>query len=44
MHNLNSLDGICAALSYALGIEAPAQAAPANPDLTDYVEDRKSVV
>ena len=38
MLHQNSLDGICAALAYALGIEAPAEAAPANGGLTDYVD------
>ena len=28
--NEHSLDTLCAALCYAMGVEAPAQAAPAN--------------
>ena len=38
MLNPNSLDGLCAALSYALGVEPPKNASPANPDLTAYVD------
>lgn len=38
MLNQNSLDGICAALAYALGIDAPTEAAPRNPDLADYID------
>ena len=38
MYNPNSLDTICGALAYALGIEAPAEAAAANTDLTAYVD------
>lgn len=33
-----SLDTLCAALTYAMGAEAPAQSAPASPDLTAYVD------
>ena len=36
--NHMSLDTLCAALCYAMGIEAPAQAAPANPDLCAYID------
>lgn len=36
-YNPLSLDTVCAALAEAMGIEAPAEAAPANPTLTDYV-------
>ena len=36
--NATSLDTLCAALCYAMGIEAPAQAAPANQVLCDYVD------
>ena len=39
MYNPNSLDTICGALAYALGIEAPSEAAPANADLTAYVDE-----
>ena len=38
MLNPNSLDTICAALSYALGIEPPTEAAPANEDLVAYID------
>ncbi len=38
MYNPNSLDTICAALAYALGIEPPAEAAPANTELTAYID------
>ena len=37
MYHQNSLDTICAALAYAMGIEAPEKAAEANPDLKDYI-------
>lgn len=38
MKNPNSLDGVCAALAYAMGIEPPAQAAPASEKLTQYID------
>jgi len=38
MLNTNSLDTICAALCYAMGIEKPEQAADANPDLKEYID------
>ena len=38
MYNPNSLDTICAALAYALGIEAPSEAAAANEDLVAYID------
>ena len=38
MYNSNSLDTICGALAYALGIEAPSEAAPANADLVSYID------
>jgi len=38
--NRNSLDGICAALCYAMGIEAPAQAAAPNQELVAYLEEK----
>ena len=38
MYNPNSLDSVCAALTYALGVEAPQQAAPANAQLTEYID------
>ena len=38
MYNPNSLDTICAALAYALGIDAPREAAPANADLVAYID------
>ncbi|MBO4326222.1 MAG: alkaline phosphatase family protein [Clostridia bacterium] len=40
MLNENSLDTICAALAHAMGIEPPENAAPANPELVEYI-DRK---
>ena len=36
--NPTSLDTLCAALCYAMGVDAPRQAAPANKTLTDYVD------
>jgi len=36
--NKNSLDTICAAIAYAMGIEAPKQAAAANYELTNYID------
>jgi len=36
--NTNSLDTICAALAYAMGIEPPSFAAEKNPELANYVE------
>ena len=36
--NKTSLDTLCAALCYAMGVEPPAQAAPANRELCDYVD------
>lgn len=39
MYNPNSLDTICGALAYALGIEPPACAAEANADLTAYIDN-----
>ena len=36
--NPTSLDSLCAALCYAMGMEAPQQAAPANPELTAYID------
>lgn len=38
MKNPNSLDSLCAALSYAMGIEAPKQAAEPNADLCAYLD------
>lgn len=38
MHNVNSLDTIAAALAYAMGIEAPKEAASANPELLAYID------
>ena len=37
-YNADSLDTICAALAYAMGIEAPSCAAPANAELTAYID------
>ena len=36
--NANSLDTLCAALAYAMGIEPPALAAEKNADLVDYID------
>lgn len=36
--NTNSLDTICASLAYAMGIEPPKLAAPANYELTNYID------
>ena len=36
--NENSLDTICAALTYAMGIDAPREAAEANLELTNYID------
>ncbi len=38
MHNQISLDSVCAALCYGLGIAPPEQAAPANPELCAYID------
>ncbi len=38
MENEKSLDTLCAALAYAIGVEAPACAAPASPELCEYVD------
>ncbi len=38
MLNPNSLDTICAALCYAMGVEAPSISAPANEDLVAYID------
>ena len=38
MPNTNSLDGICAGFTYALGVDAPKHAAPVNPDLKAYID------
>lgn len=38
-NEIRSLDSLCAALAYAMGIEAPAQSAKANEDLCKYVDD-----
>lgn len=37
-YNENSLDTICAALTYALGVEPPELAAPKNTELADYID------
>lgn len=36
--NPTSLDTLCAALAYAMGVDAPEKAAAANPELTTYVD------
>ena len=38
MLHQNSLDGICASLAYALGVNAPEQAAPYNENLVRYID------
>ena len=38
MFNPNSLDSICGALAYAMGIEPPKHAAPGNKDLMEYID------
>ena len=38
--NSTSLDTLCAALCYAMGVDAPAQAAPANRELCDYIDSK----
>ncbi len=40
MNERRSLDTICAALCYAMGIEAPACAAPASPELCAFVDEK----
>ena len=40
MKNKNSLDTLCAALCYAMGIDAPEQAAAPNEDLCKYVDEK----
>ena len=40
MLNKNSLDTLCAALCYALGIDAPEQAAEPNADLCKYIDEK----
>ena len=39
MHNKNSLDTICASLTYAMGIEKPEKAAEKNNDLCGFTDD-----
>lgn len=38
--NSTSLDTLCAALCYAMGVEPPAQAAPANAELCRFVDEQ----
>ncbi len=40
MYNPNSLDSLAAALAYAMGVEAPENAAPANADLCRYADEK----
>ena len=40
MLNEKSLDTLCAALSYAMGIDAPEKAAPADERLTSFVDEK----
>ncbi len=35
---MRSLDTLCAAYAYAMGLEPPKEAAPANPELTEYAD------
>ena len=37
-YNPHSLDTICSALAYAMGIDAPEKAQEKNPDLSGYVD------
>lgn len=39
-YNPNSLDTLCAALAYAMGIDAPEHAAAASPELCAYVDEK----
>ena len=39
-YNTTSLDSICAALCYAMGVEPPAHAAPAHPELCAYIDEK----
>lgn len=38
MTNRDSLDTVCASLAYAMGIDAPQQAAPCNSTLVEYID------
>ncbi|MBQ8212999.1 MAG: alkaline phosphatase family protein [Clostridia bacterium] len=40
MYNQHSLDTVCAALAYAMGIEPPAHAAAPNPKLVEYIDQK----
>ena len=40
MLNETSLDTLCGALAYAMGIEPPAHAAPANKQLVEYIDQK----
>lgn len=40
MKNPKSLDTLCAALSYAMGVDAPEFAAEPNKELCDYIDDK----
>ena len=39
MLNANSLDTLCGALAYAIGIDAPKEAAPANGELVRFIDE-----
>ena len=39
MKNINSLDTICGALCYAMGIEKPNTANEKNPDLANFIDN-----
>ena len=40
MINKTSLDSLCAALSYAMGIEPPKESAPACKELTEFIDNK----
>ena len=40
MKNINSLDTLCSSLAYAIGVDAPLNAANPNPDLCKYVDEK----
>ncbi len=40
MRNERNLDTLCAALAYAMGIEAPAESAPASPEMCAYIDEK----
>ena len=40
MKNEHSLDTLCAALAYAMGVDAPENAAAASPALCAYIDEK----